>query len=238
MDWQEILKVRTKGPDGKWKTREREAELDRQTGFGGGGGKGPNRGGGPPSPHDKDEDEDEPYTKDGGMAEDEVSTRYPITMEEDAMVTENDERCCEMVKEILVDYVLESTPASKTHANIKKITNTIRNMKCASINNLFENENVERRSAKLFGVNLYEMEPTIDRPSMKEIIEAWQDCIANENNTKDDLTPQDVGLGELTEGEMKPSERFREQHRDWRDAVVSPKKKIGRRKPVERGRDI
>lgn len=238
MKWEDIIKVRTKGPDGKWKTKvERDTELDNRRGGGGGGG-GPNRGGQPSAPED---DEDQPYTKEGGMAEDEISQVYPVTMEEDVMVAENDEFCCEKVKEFLTEYVLESTMADNTAANIKKITNTIRNMNCVTISNLFESENLEEKSAKLFGVDLYAMTPKdeSERPSMDDIIEQWQDCVDLYSPLKDtnDLKPHQVGVGHITEGEMKPSERYREEHRDWKDAVVSPRKKIPRRKPAKRGWD-
>ena len=241
MNWEDIIKVRTKGPEGKWKTKvERDTELDNRRGGGGGGG-GPNRGGQPSAPED---DEDQPYTKEGGMAEDEISTVYPMTMEEDVMVAENDEFCCEQVKEWLTEYVLESTPAENTAANIKKITNTIRDMNCVTISNLFEPENLAelgRESASLFGVNLYEMpqKDESNRPSMKDIIEQWQQCVElySPLQNTNDLAGVNVGLGHLTEGEIKPSERYREEHRDWKDAVVSPKKKIPRRKKAKRGWD-
>ena len=239
MNWEDIIKVRTKGPDGKWQTKvERDTELDRR---GGGGGGGPNRGGQPSAPED---DEDQPYTKEGGMAEDEISTVYPMTMEEDVMVAENDEFCCEQVKEWLTEYVLESTPAENTAANIKKITNTIRHMNCVTISNLFESENLDKlrvSGAKLFGVDLYAMTQKDEsgRLSMDDIIEQWQQCVElySPLQNTNDLAGANVGLGHLTEGEIKPSERSREEHRDWKDAVVSPRKKIPRRKPAKRGWD-
>ena len=71
------------------------------------------------------------------------------------------------------------------------------------------------------------------------IHQQWQECHADKDNPGSDLgdkdlKPAEVGAGEITEGEMKPSERYREEHRDWRDALTSPKRGIPRRKKQPR----
>jgi len=238
---EEILKVRTKGPDGKWKTKvERDTELDNRR-PGGGGGGGPNNGGQTSAPED---DEDQPYSKEGGMAEDEISRIYPIVSEDDAMVSMNDEYCCEMVKELLLEYVLASTMAEKTPANVKKITKTIRELNCTTIGNLFEEDNLRRRSAELFGVNLYNLrfEEQGMQLGMDDIKDNWEACMEFDRARPDtnDLSALqgEVGVGQITEGEMKPSERYREGHRDWLDSTVSRRKRIPRRKKSKRGFDV
>ena len=237
MDWNKILKVRTKDPKtGKWVNRERESELDRQSGFGGGGG-GPNRGGGgAPS---SDDDEEEEYSQRGGMSKDIISRVSPsFTMAEDGQVNPDDDPCCEGAKELLLEEVIEYMNENEnlyklTPARRKKVFRTIMDYDCKTINNLMEPDRGE--DITLFGIDIMNLD------GMKYVQEQWQLCKTTYMKNNEDLTiDEEEGArmeGKLAPSEMKPSERYREKHRDWKDEQVSPKRKRPRWKKQLRDLD-
>lgn len=61
--------------------------------------------------------------------------------------------------------------------------------------------------------------------TIQDIIDNWEACMEADTSrpkTKDlSALSGEVGAGELTQGEMKPSERYREGHRDLQYVIFA-----------------
>ena len=240
----DILKVRTKGADGKWVVREREAELDSQSGFGGGGGgKPPTRGGGKGTPG-KDDDEDKPYSQPHGMALDEhESTIVPELFRDEEEVAMNPEReyCCNKIKEILLDAILEEIKEREENLTTNqetKIKKTIQEMPCETLHQMTEPENKD--NFKLFGLDLTNY--------WSDFNAAWTLCMAEKNKDrgfKEDLTEDEEfdrrRQGKVSRGEISAQEKSQTRYRRMQNLRRTKKgRRQSKRQPhhirgIERG---